>query len=1028
MNWTIKQREAIDLDGTNIIVSAGAGSGKTAVLSERVIRKLKEGVDIRNILILTFTNEAASEMKERIRKKIKKSGLISQLEYLDAAYITTFDAYALSIVKKYHYLFGLDEDIKIIDSTIIDLEKAKILDEIIDDLFIKKDENYLSLIRDFTSRDDDVIRKYLLKISNTLDLRYDKKEYLENYINNYYKEDYINQIFIEYFNLLKELAEQILDDFYALEGNLDEKCAKKCYDALSFLINPHCYQDLQKEISLPPLRGLSEDDISLKDDFKKLVLKFNQLTMFSEEELKSQVISTKKYCKAIVDIILKLDERIWKYKKDKNSFLFTDIAKMAIFLVKNHFNIREEIKKSYQEIMIDEYQDTNDLQEMFIKEIENNNVYMVGDIKQSIYRFRNANPDIFRNKYNKYQNHEDGKKIDLLENFRSREEVLHNINEIFYLLMIPEIGGVDYQDHHAMVYGNKAYEEKGYTNQNQSLEILKYQSDIKDFSKTEIEAFIIAKDIKEKINNHYLVYDFDLEKTREVTFKDFCIILDRGKAMERYKKIFEYFHIPMEVYQDRNLTDEEDLLILRSIIRLILLIHSNKIDYHVRYSFVSIARSYVGAMSDDKIFEYLENNTFYDTKIYQNALEISRMLDNLTISLVLKKILDSYDFYEKLITVGNIDSALIRLDYLLNLAYAMEEMGYTIADFEKYLEKMIEDGVEIRYKEGKSTGDCVKIMNIHKSKGLEFPICYYAGFTEKFNLKDIQSRFMVHKKYGILTPFYQNGIGTLFIKELIQKEYLEEEIAEKIRLFYVALTRAKEKIIMVVPEFKKNNYIRECVSSLDLKKVRSFYDCISLISGNLSKYARVIPIASLGLTKEYEYAFKKEDSKIYTHELLEFRTLEIDKEIENKMRASKSVLKLISKEEAMKMEYGTKIHEMLEETDIKNVTEPNRYVKNLLNPFDFQNAEIYQELEFIYEENETLFHGIIDLMLEYEDEIKIIDYKLKDIDDEGYIRQMQIYYKYVSEMKDKPITLYLYSIMDNLVKEIPILSSISSST
>ena len=527
MDWTKEQLLAINREGTNLIVSAGAGSGKTAVLSERVLRKLKEGIDIRNILILTFTNEAAGEMKDRIRKKMEQADLILQLSYLDAAYITTFDAYALSLVKKYHYLFNLSENIVIIDSSIINLEKKRILDDIVMELFKNKDKNYLKLVKDFTERDDEAIKKAILTISNTLSLRYDKTEYLTHYVELYYQDDYIDKIFEEYFLYLKNLTSLIEEDFYSLEGFLTEKVRDKCYEALSPIFRPRCYHDLERTIDLPQFKGLDEEALEIKENLKMHVEELKDLTIYHEEELKNQVKSTKEYVLAIIDVILKLDERMEKYKREKNAFEFVDIAKMAISLVKDNPSIREEIKQTYQEIMIDEYQDTNDLQEMFIHEIENHNVYMVGDIKQSIYRFRNANPNIFREKYDHYKGHEEGEKIDLLENFRSRSEVLENINEIFNLIMIPELGGVDYQDHHAMVYGNMAYQELGNTDQNNYLEILKYP-DSQDFSHAEIEAFAIAKDIREKIKDKYLVYDFKLKS---------LIVVQRWPVIKKYLSI-----------------------------------------------------------------------------------------------------------------------------------------------------------------------------------------------------------------------------------------------------------------------------------------------------------------------------------------------------------------------------------------------------------------------------------------------------------------------------------------------------------
>lgn len=1019
MNWTKEQLLAINEEGTNLIISAGAGSGKTAVLSERVKRKVKEGIDIRRILILTFTNEAAGEMKERIRKKLQKENLEESLSFLDSAYITTFDAYAFSLVKKYHYLFDLSSNISIIDSSIINLEKKRILDDIVMDLYEKKDSNYLKLVRDFTDRDDEFIRKYILNISNALDLRYDKKQYLTTYLEKFYSENYVNQIFDEYFEYLKNLVDLIENYFYLLESFLTEKVYQKCYEVLKPIFKPRNYADLHHyQVKLPTIREIDPEGLEIKEELKKLVKVLNDLTIYSEEELKNQIFSTKDYVLAIIDIILKLDDRIQEYKKEKNAFEFIDISKMAISIVKEYPDIRDEIKFFYQEIMIDEYQDTNDLQEMFVSEIENHNVYMVGDIKQSIYRFRNANPNIFRDKYDSYKEHICGEKIDLLENFRSRREVLHNINEIFNLIMIPELGGIDFQDHHAMIYGNKVYEEKGHNEENHNLEILQYDNLEKKYTNAEIEAFTIAHDIEEKVKNHYPVYDFDLGKNRDILYQDFCIILDRGKEMTRYKKIFEMFHIPMEIYQDSNLTDKEDILIIKNIIGLILDIKKQEYNKSMRYHFVSIARSYIGNMSDEKIFLALENNTFYEENIYKIAQEIAKNLDFMTPNILLQEIIFRYQFYQQLILVGNIKDAMIRLDYLLDLANSMEMLGFTILDLEEYLNQMIESGMEIRYKEGKSSGNSVKIMNIHKSKGLEFPVCYFAGFRETFNLKDLQSRFMYDSTYGILTPFYKDGIGTLFTKVLIKNKYLEEEIAEKIRLFYVALTRAKEKMIMVVPKFQKENLIKNKIDYLVGIQYRSFYDFLSSISLNLKDYVKVVDLNTLHLSKDYLLKVNKVMQNVDSDGVINFDEIPIDSKVVEKNHASKNILKLITKEEANTLSYGTKIHEMLEQTDFKQVENPNIYVKNLLDTFSFKDADIYQELEFFFMKDNQEYHGIIDLMLEYDDEIKIIDYKLKNIEDDAYVKQLSVYYEYVKSVSDKKISLYLYSIMDHKVKEV----------
>ncbi|HAB66033.1 MAG TPA: hypothetical protein DCE23_01565, partial [Firmicutes bacterium] len=215
----------------------------------------------------------------------------------------------------------------------------------------------------------------------------------------------------------------------------------------------------------------------------------------------------------------------------------------------------------------DEYQDTNDIQETFISLIENNNVYMVGDVKQSIYRFRNANPYIFKNKYDAYSNNQNGIKIDLVQNFRSRSEVLDNINTVFKLIMDDEIGGAAYEQSHQMIYGNKSYISEGKTDYNYNFEILEYNlPDDKTYSKAEIEIFTIAKDIKNKVSSKYQIFDKDEKVLRDISYKDFVILLDRSADFDLYKKIFEYEGIPLTVFKELNLNNSNDIYILKNII------------------------------------------------------------------------------------------------------------------------------------------------------------------------------------------------------------------------------------------------------------------------------------------------------------------------------------------------------------------------------------------------------------------------------------------------------------------------------
>ena len=318
MKWTPEQLQAINEMGSNIIVSAGAGSGKTAVLSERVIKHLKEGFDIREILMLTFTNEAAGEMANRIRKKIKKENLKEQLEYLDSAYITTFDAYALSLVKKYHYILNISKDISIIDSSVINLERKRQLDIIFENLYECRDPLFLKLIDNFTSRDDTSIKEAILSINSLLDLKYNKDEYLDSYITNFYSDDYINKIFNEYFLYVKNLCKSLEDDLYLLENYMEEDAYLKIYNSVKYLFNPKKYDDLVKynDLKLGLFRKLDEEGKELKDEIKKTFSEIQKLIYYDEETLKKQYKDTLEYVKIFIKIIRMLDEKINEYKKN----------------------------------------------------------------------------------------------------------------------------------------------------------------------------------------------------------------------------------------------------------------------------------------------------------------------------------------------------------------------------------------------------------------------------------------------------------------------------------------------------------------------------------------------------------------------------------------------------------------------------------------------------------------------------------------------------------------------------------------
>ena len=1027
MNLTSEQLDAVNFDNTSIIVSAGAGSGKTAVLTKRVIRKIKDGCNINELLILTFTNKAANEMKERIRKNLKKEQEFKkQLNLINEAYITTFDSFALSILKKYHYILNLPKNINIADASLIYLKKQEIIDEIFENLYKQNNPLFLELIDKFCVKDDIEIKKGILDIFDSVNLLIDKDSYLNNYLDSFYESKNIDRLIKKFEDLIKNKFDKIT--IYLEEiSNLDYDYYEKINNILTKLLESNTYDEIKENIHirLPNLpKNCDEELKSNKTNISDIITEIQEMLDYDNTtDIVSSIISTKDYVKIIIEILKILDKKLWEYKNYNNIYEFNDISIMLINLLKNHEDIRLELRDSYKEIMIDEYQDTSDIQEELISLIENNNVYMVGDIKQSIYRFRNANPNIFQNKYEQFKKGNHGLKIDLTKNFRSRDEVLNNINFLFFKLMDANIGGVDYTSGQQMIYGNKKYDLKN-KNQNYNMEILDYNYD-KDlgYSKEEIEIFTIANDILEKINKHYQILDGDNTILRDCNFNDFAILVDRSTDFELFKKIFEFMKIPLTIYKEEKLNNGTEIIVIKNIIKIMLKIKQKEFDVEFKYLFTSIARSFIFEYSDNDIFNFFANDNFFDNPIYQKCISLSQYIDTYTNSMLINKILDEFEFTQKIIKLGDVQNRIIRLDYLNDLAQNLDNLGYTINDFSNYLEQLTTNNYDIKFSLAKESPNSVKIMTIHASKGLEFNICYYPLLYKTFNLKDLNEKFLFDNDYGIITPYFKEGIGKTILKHLLKNKYIEAEISEKIRLFYVALTRAKEKMILVAD----TNNSKEIIEKHDF---RSFLDMLAYLNKDINPYKKEINYENI-VSHEYNLSKKilKFDNLDINNDKIITKELVIDNKLEEKKTFSKSNIHFITKEEDKNLKIGTYLHYLLENIDFKN---PNiesynldKFYQQKLNNFfkldilkNIKQANIYKEYEFIDIDANIKKHGIIDLMIEYDDYIDIIDYKFHNIDDEHYVEQLKGYRKFIEEKTNKKVNTYLYSIMDEKLKEI----------
>ena len=1049
--WTDDQWNAICLDGKNIIVSAGAGSGKTAVLTERILEKLKNGVLINQMIILTFTKAAAGEMRERIRKKIKKAikefpKLENQLYLVDQADITTFDSYSLSLVKKYHYILGMPKNIGIIDNVQLNIERKKIIDDIFTRYY--DNEKFLKLLDVYTNKDDETIKNAILNISSKLDSICKKQDYLETYMDKYYDLNFIKEKINDYNKIIMQTSDVILmliDNikFVASEEEFTEY-ANKIEEIYGNLAYCKKYEDFKKVIvdagkfpTMPRKKDLDpyerEEINNYKDKLKVYLKELERLVRYeSGEEIENNILSLKDHAEIIVSLLKDLDNETMKFKKQINSYEFSDIMRFAIKLLEENDSVREDIKNFTNEIMIDEYQDTNDIGDYLVSLISKNNVYMVGDVKQSIYRFRNANPKLFMSKYNAYKKGDSGYAIDLAKNFRSREEVLSGINEMFSRIMDDDIGGANYLEGHVAIFGNKAYIKEGKTDQNYNLEIYNYDydnfEDKKLYSKDEVEAFIIADDILEKIKNKEQIFDKDEKTFSDIKFKDIVILVDRKSKFELFKKIFDYKKIPLIIHKDEQFVYSNEIYVLKNLLKLIEY-EKNKSYENYNYSFLSVARSYICDYNDNDIFSSVTNKDIMTNPIFQDLISkikyLAKYSEEVSLSNLIVEIYNTFDFYSKSINIGNVANVTNKLDYIIDVCKTLEETGYNLEDFTNYFDEVFNKEIDIQFSNKKDmSSNSVNIMTIHKSKGLEYPICYFPHFYKAFNKSDLNDRFLFDQDLGIINPVFNDGLEPTIYKELMSYKYINEDISERLRVLYVALTRAKEKMIIVNPISSKNGNSlprndKNVVNILERQKYKCFEDIIVSLKEDLKPY-----ITNKDINVSKAYLLK---SNVDYKKLLETNDIKLETDLLNISKKAKET-KTFSHQKGLivepkDMSMGTKIHEVLEYLDFDNI-DIDKYdvsdffkykIKKLFKQeFIKPGNKYYKEYEFYIEDKK----GIIDLLIENDDEVIIVDYKLKNIAPKYYEDQVKAYVDYIKTITNKKVSGYLYSILDEENKKI----------
>ncbi len=881
VKWTQEQQDAIYEKNSNILVAAAAGSGKTAVLVERIIHKIiQDKIDIDKLLVVTFTNSAAAEMRERVLSAIYKKleenpedeNLQRQITLLNKASICTIDSFCLEVVRNNFYeLENISPNFRIADTTEIELLKQEVIEDIFEEKYETEDKNFIKLINVYTSyRDDTPLKDLVLKIDSYIQSNPFPQKWLEEKIEMFNLKEQLEEDFSQTpwgEILLQEVKEELMDDITMLEKveqDLSyESDLEKFYQTIRSDIEQ--LENLKKSlnnwdkafkialelkfVTWPRQKVESERKDKAKeirDEVKKKLAKvLDKILICDSQEANQDIYDMHVILQKLQSLILTFEKEFTKRKREKNIVDFSDVEHFALNILLNSQQVAKKYQDKFKEIAIDEYQDSNLVQEYILTAIsKNNNIFMVGDVKQSIYKFRQAMPELFLSKYEKYQKKEDREpeedlKIQLFKNFRSKQNVLQFTNLVFEDIMSEELGDIDYNEEEFLNLG-ASYPE---IQQNEKIEIhiidpmvieeteeeTKCTEEVEgaieeNIADVELEAKFVANKIKQLIEGKFQVWDKKQEAYRDIQYKDIVILL-RSTATTAPVYEQEILNLQMPVFSDSS-QEYLDSIEIQTIMSLLKIIDNPIQDIPL----VTVMRSNIGKFTDDELIQIRladKQDNFY-TCLQKAKLsvekelreKIQRFLENLeqwrkeqeylALDELIWKIYSDTGYYNY---VGLMPNGLLRqanLRMLFERAKQYETASFKgLYNFIHFMEKLsLSSGDMGAAKIIGENDNVIRIMSIHKSKGLEFPVVFLASTGKQFNLMDLNQNILLHQELGIGVKYidYEKQVQyDTLSKAAIRNKTLTETLAEEMRILYVALTRAKEKLIItgIKKEYEK---------------------------------------------------------------------------------------------------------------------------------------------------------------------------------------------------------------------------------
>lgn len=889
--FTDDQWQAIYQDGNNLLVAASAGSGKTTVLVQRIIEKIKNGVNVDELLVVTFTESAAIEMKERIQTAIQKAinqavddtqyrHLLRQTTLLSQASISTIHAFCLKVIQRFFYLIDIDPVFRIMADTIeVEMLKEDVWEELKEDLYADFNSAFRKLAKAYsTERNDDGLRDLIFSLYNFSRANPEPEIWLKNMGELYDVEQGLEKSPLYQMLLKPQIEQELLGILYDcnqaqhLGGFADETVNQRelienekniiesVYEAMRNDDYQLAFESLHA-LSFKTWRGATKKNESyketimlmknLRDKYKKSIQKIQEnFFVRSREEHENIILETKPFIDEMARVTNLFSQAYWQKKVSENMLDFNDLEHLTLEILMPMKDGKRQpseaslyYREKFSEVLIDEYQDVNKLQESILfgvtrHEAGKENLFMVGDVKQSIYAFRLADPGLFLQKYQSFGESKNGERIILAANFRSRGEVIQFTNFIFKQLMDKRVGEMDYDHLAELKQGNLSFPDtddleteimiylKGEKEESVERQEVNTQSDFENTleidDKATGEITMVAQKIVAMIKANTQIYDKNTKKTRPLSYKDIVLLTPTKKNNLLLLETFKEYGIPVILNDSQSFFQRTEISIILSVLKII---DNPRQDIPL----VAVLRSPIVGLNERQLarirlsepkgeffdafrtFMKMEHpDSDYEAKDASEKLHIflehlSNWRDYTKQDNLVNLIWRIYEDTHFLDYVGGMAAGKQRvanLHALYERAQKFESTNFKgLFQFIRFIERIQDRDQDLAEPTTFSEDeDAVRIMTIHASKGLEFPVVFVLDMSKRFNKTDIRGKYIFSEKYGIGTDYFDVDKRLQFVslaRIALANEKEKSLLAEEMRKLYVALTRAEQKLFLV---------------------------------------------------------------------------------------------------------------------------------------------------------------------------------------------------------------------------------------